>query len=226
MGVSVASGIIILYILERLSFISGGSKGVKTSQDLRIGNVDFLDLKVAGHPFDRNTGLMVLVIVMTIAVFGYIRNVTRSPLARSMKTVNQDCIAAQTFAISPTKTILSAHFICGLCAGIAGALFAPLLNTFEITSTNPWLGYFGIFASMQILAFVVVGGMKKYWLTVAVVFVLAFLSVFLQESSSSISWLSIFKNSRISPIQVAAILSSILVIATIHLKAQIAKKQL
>lgn len=223
---SIAASVIVLYLIERAQFLSGGSRGAKAPQILNVGNLNFADLKIAGYQFDRETGIMILVIIISLVVFWYIRNVSRSPLARSMRTIRERDLAAQTCAVSPTKTIVSAHFICGLCAGIAGALYAPVLETFEISSSNPWLGVFGIIASMQILAFVVVGGMKKYWLTVLVVFALAFLSSFLSEFSSTVAWLDSAQGGRISPSQITAIVSSLIVISIIQTRAQFLKKQL
>ena len=216
----------VLYVIERAKFLSGGSRGANAPENLSVGNLNFADLKLAGHQFERETGIMILAFVLMLAVFAYIRNVSRSPLARSMRTIRERDVASQTCAISPTKTIVSAHFICGLCAGIAGALYAPLLESFQISSSNPWLGVFGIIASMQILAFVVVGGMKRYWISATIVFVLAFLSSFLADYSSSISWLDSAQGGRVSPSQITAILSSLIVIGIIQARAQYVRKQL
>lgn len=223
---SIAVSVIVLYLIERSQFLSGGSRGATSSKYLSIGNLDFADLTIAGHTFDRNTSIMMLIIIMSLVIFYYIRNVSRSPLARSMRTIRERDVEAQTCAISPTKTIVSAHFICGLCAGIAGALYAPLIESFEISSANPWLGTFGLIVSMQILAFVVVGGMRNYWTCAGIILVLAFLSSFMSEFSSSIPFLDSAQGGRISPSQITAILSSLIVITIIQMRAQFLKKHL
>lgn len=223
---SLAVSVIILYVLERLTFLSGGSRGAFATDNLTIGSTNFLELEIGSRVIDEKIGLMILVLLMSALVCFYARNITRSPLARAMRTVRERDQAAQTCAISPVKTIVSAHFICGLFAGAAGVVYAPFLYTFEISSANPWIGAFGIFASMQLLAYLVIGGMKKYWISCAVIIALVIASSLLSDYSSSISWLDSGQDGVVSPSQITAIVSSVLVIGIIHITARISKNRL
>lgn len=223
---SIAVSIIVLYLIERAEFLSGGSRGATSPDIIAIGNTDFLNLVIGSREFEAKTGLMILITLITISVLFYIRNVSNSPLARYMRTVREIEFASQTCAVSPTRTIVSAHFICGLCAGIAGALYAPILVSFEISSSNPWLGPFGIVTSMQILTFLVVSGMKRYWITVFILFLLPFISQIISEYSSSATLLNSVQDGIVSPSQMTAIVSSFFVLIFIYFRSRLMKKKL
>ncbi len=220
---SIASAVLILYILERLTFISGGSRGASASRSLIFGNTDFANLPINGG-LSREAGLLILVLIFLGIVYLYVRNVSISPLGRAMRTVRERDSAAQTCAISPTKTIVSAYFLCGLTAGLAGTFYAQYLQSLEVSSSNPWLGPFGIVASMQILAYLVVSGMKTLNRSVIIVFLLSFVSVFFARSARTLEIFDSSQGSNISPSQITAIVTALLVLGSLVFIAKARKK--
>lgn len=217
---SIATSVLILYICERLTFLSGGSKGATSSRTLSFGKTNFADLTIGSHHFSREIGILILVVLCSAGVYLYTRNVTISPLGRAMRTIRERDQAAQTCAISPVRTIVSAYFLCGLAAGIAGTLYAHVLQSFEMSSSNPWLGPFAIIASMQLLAYLVVSGMKSLNIAVVVIFAMAFASNFFSRAASNIEIFDTAQGGRISPSHVAALVSSLLVLVILIVAAQ------
>lgn len=222
---SIASAVIILYVFERLTFLSGGSKGATSSNSLNFGNTNFAELSIGGTNVSRELGLLILTSILLVITYVYVRNISISPLGRAMRTVRERDGAAQTCAISPTKTIVSAYFICGLTAGVAGALYAQVLQSFEFSSSNPWLGPFSVIASMQLLAFLVVSGMKKLHIAVLVVFFLTFASRFFARAAGSLELFDSSQGARVSPGNITALISSVLVLVLLIWTAKTKQKQ-
>ena len=159
-------------------------------------------------------------------VYLYTRNITISPLGRSMRTVRERDMAAQTCEISPRRTIVNAHFLCGFAAGVAGGLYAHVLQSFEISSTNPWIGVFGIIASTQILAYVVLSRMKNLHVTIVTVFGLTLISVFFSRAAASLSLFDAAQGSKISTSSVTAIVTSLLVLVVLIMSEWLHKRRL
>lgn len=226
LSASIASAVVLLYIGERAHFLSGGSRGATASQNLSSGILDFADLSVAGHRFSEGVGLLFLIFIYAIIVFVFVNNVSRSPLGRAMRVVRERDDLSQTCGISPVRTIVSAHFLCGLTAGIAGSLYAHFLGSLEISSSNPWLGAFGLIASIQILAYVVIGGMRNILPTAGTIVVLALGAGLLTASVNSVDFLNTSDHGHLSPSQATAIISATLVIGVIHLTARFQKSRM
>jgi branched-chain amino acid transport system permease protein len=222
---SIATSVLVLYLCERMVFLSGGSKGATSSQSLSFGSTDFSELTIGSIEFSREAGLLMLIVIMAAIVFIYTRNISISPLGRAMRTVRERNRAAQTCAISPGRTIVSAHFLCGISAGVAGALYAHVLQSFEVSSANPWLGPFGIVASMQLLAFLVVSTMRSVTISAVVIFALVFASQLFSRASANIDFFNTAQGGFISTSQVTAIVSSVLVIGVLIVSAKRAKNR-
>lgn len=87
--------------------------------------------------------------VFTILV---VRNILRSSQGRAMISIREDEIAAESMGINTTKYKLLAFAIGALFAGFAGGLYAHFYYTIQPTS-------FDFIKSLDVLIFVVFGGM-------------------------------------------------------------------
>lgn len=116
-----------------------------------IVNLDFLGgpRGLAGIP-KRTTFTWVYVItVLTVLI---IYNIINSTFGRAMISVREDEIASESMGINTTKYKLLAFVIGGFFAGVAGGLYAHLIMFLDPKS-------FDFMKSMDILIYVVFGGM-------------------------------------------------------------------
>jgi ABC-type branched-subunit amino acid transport system ATPase component/ABC-type branched-subunit amino acid transport system permease subunit len=93
--------------------------------------------------------LAVLVVMVVLAV-----RIRRSGLGRSMIAVRDNPESAAAFTISPTRVKLIAFGVAGGMAGLAGALFAGLLQTFGTDA-------FPTEDSLRVVAIAVIGGLSS-----------------------------------------------------------------
>lgn len=215
---SVAVSIVILFICERLTFLSGGAKGATSSKSLTFGHVDFENLTLINKEYSKEAGVLILYLLIAAAVFVYVRNVARSPLARSMKAVAESEKIARMCEVSPVKTIVYANFLAGMCAGIAGSLLAHVLGRFEIDSANPLFGTFGLILSIQILLIVAMSYWSRSFYIASLIMLCAgsafylLIKVFQEENILG-------KDGMFTPYQIASLILAALAILVIRLDA-------
>ena len=218
---SIGVSIVILYILKRSSL---GTSTV--SKNIKIGSTDFSNLTIAGHTFSEEVGLLILVALIVLAAIAYTRNVTRSPMSRAMRCIGDNESAAQTCAVSPLKVVVSAHLVNGFFAGAAGVLYANYIHRFEISSLNPWFVLFGFTMSIQLVLFVVSGGLKSYLATcVAVVAFVVSISL-LNSYSKSIEMLSFLDDGRVSAVQIGAICTALVAILFVQISERLDRSKM
>ncbi len=214
---SIASAVLIMYIFEKLEFISGGSRGVSSAKSIEFLGLDFTNLKVGSHIFDPKISLIILYSFFAIIVIFLTFNISRSKLALAFRYMRQRDLAAQVCAINPTKTILQAHLISSFFAGLAGALYAYHLGSIELTSQNPWLGSFGIIVSLQILAFISIGGLRKLKSTLIGAALLVTIGGGVTAFITNLDLVNSKNETLLSTSQINVLVSSVLVLISLHI---------
>lgn len=106
--------------------------------------------------FDELNGYYWVVLVSTVLVFVFVRNVLRSPMGREGKAVEANAVAAASLGIREYVPKLRAFVLASALGGLAGALYAPLL-TFVAPEA------FGISLSILFVLMVLLGGRGTLW---------------------------------------------------------------
>ena len=100
----------------------------------------------------RNATFTIGIILLLITLFIVI-NLVNSRQGRSIMSIRDNRIAAESIGLSVSKYKLTAFVISAALAGVAGVLYSHNLANLQATSKN-----FGYNQSIMILVFVVLGG--------------------------------------------------------------------
>ncbi len=103
------------------------------------------------HYSSFEAGIILLLIVVTIVI-----NLVNSRTGRNIKALRDNRVAAESVGISSMKYKLIAFTIASSMAGVAGVLYAHNLTTLQALPNT-----FGYNVSINILVFVVLGGMGR-----------------------------------------------------------------
>ncbi len=105
---------------------------------------------ITGTPKDATFTIGIIVLLITLFI---VLNLINSRSGRAIMAIRDNRIAAESVGINITKYKLMAFTISAALAGSAGVLYAHNLNTLTATTNN-----FGYNMSINILVFVVLGG--------------------------------------------------------------------
>jgi len=107
-------------------------------------------------PFSLNTdaSYYYFVLIMAILFVLLTKNITRTPLGRALVAIRDSEVAAQTTGVPLTKVKTQAFAVSAFYTGIAGGLFAPLVNF--IGPDN-----FTIIESINLIVMIIVGGIAS-----------------------------------------------------------------
>jgi branched-chain amino acid transport system permease protein len=127
-------------LIEALPAYTGGVRGISVPRPTILGT----------RLNDFNFYFVVLAV--TVILFIVARNVSRSPLGRAFRAVhaNENVAASQGADVARVKLI--AFVFSSFYAGIAGALFAPLIGFIDPLE-------FGLVSAIHHIVFIVVGGL-------------------------------------------------------------------
>lgn len=156
--VTLAFGEIIKSIINYLKF-TGGSKGLS---------------KIPLYSDYRNFTVVFIIMVITIVL---ISNLIDSRDGRAIKSIRDNDIAAESIGINISKYKVSAFVIAAGFAGIAGALYAH-----NVGIIKP--GIFDYNKSIEILVFVVLGGMGNIPGSIISAIILTLLPEFLRGADN------------------------------------------
>jgi len=127
---------------------------VKSSLELNMsGNGEVIVQGAQGitnTPNDSNFTIGIVLLLITLFI---VLNLIHSRDGRAIMAIRDNTIAAESLGINVTKYKLMAFSISAALAGAAGVLYAHNLSTLSATPKN-----FGYNMSIQILVFVVLGG--------------------------------------------------------------------
>lgn len=105
-------------------------------------------------PYQEHTIFYVYGTILILILF--FSRLERSSLGRAMVSIHEDEEAAEVMGIDVVRTKLFAFGVGALIAGLAGAMFAHYTTYVDSRTFNILLG-------VEILMFVVVGGVTTYW---------------------------------------------------------------
>lgn len=105
---------------------------------------------ITGTPKDATFFIGIVLLLLTLAI---VLNLIHSRDGRAIMAIRDNRIAAESVGINITKYKLMAFSISAALAGAAGALYSHNINTLTATTNN-----FGYNMSINILVFVVLGG--------------------------------------------------------------------
>ncbi len=109
-----------------------------------------------GFSFAANTAFYYFVLAITIIFAVLLALLLRSPWGRAFAALRDNPIRAESTGVNITAYTLMSFAIGAAYAGIAGALFAPLVNFIEPAP-------FGISNSLLFLLMVVIGGSGRFY---------------------------------------------------------------
>ena len=125
----------------------------KDSSGFHFSTKDVMDLKpqgITGTPKDSTFLIGVILILITLFI---VINMVNSRDGRAIMAIRDNRIAAESVGINVTKYKLMAFTVSAALAGAAGVLYAHNLSTLTANTNN-----FGYNMSINILVFVVLGG--------------------------------------------------------------------
>jgi branched-chain amino acid transport system permease protein len=144
---------ILLKTFEQAEWFTRGTAGKQSSYPV-----------IFGAHLDRQTMFVVIVIVL-IAVMMLTHNVVHGQLGRALHAMRSSEVAAQAMGVNILKYKLFAFALATLYAGLAGALYLFFLKSSYPSTWN-------LFLSLNVIAMVVVGGLRSIFGTVAGAFVI------------------------------------------------------
>lgn len=106
--------------------------------------------------FSTPFGYMAAFLPLLVLALWFAYKLERSRTGRAIRAIREDELAADAMGINPMYYKVLTFVIGATLAGIVGAMSAPFLNTW-----NPSQGTFD--ASINILAFVLIGGSRNIW---------------------------------------------------------------
>ncbi len=134
--------LLLVLFFRNEEWLTGGTFGIQN-----IKRPDF---------FESNTSFYFLVLAVTIVFGALLALLLRSPWGRAFAALRDNPIRAESTGVNITAYTLMSFAIGAAYAGIAGALFAPLVNFIEPAP-------FGISNSLLFLMMVVIGGSGRFY---------------------------------------------------------------
>lgn len=138
--------LLLVLFFRNEEWLTGGTFGIQN-----IKRPEFL-----GMSLDGNMAFYFMVLAITVVAGILLALLLRSPWGRAFAALRDNPIRAESTGINITAYTLMSFAIGAAYAGIAGALFAPLVNFIEPAP-------FGIANSLLFLMMVVVGGSGRFY---------------------------------------------------------------
>ena len=138
--------LLLVLFFRNEEWLTGGTFGIQN-----IKRPDFFGISLAG-----NMAFYFMVLAVTIIFAVLLALLIRSPWGRAFAALRDNPIRAESTGVNITAYTLMSFAIGAAYAGIAGALFAPLVNFIEPAS-------FGISNSLLFLMMVVIGGSGRFY---------------------------------------------------------------
>ncbi len=138
--------LLLVLFFRNEEWLTGGTFGIQN-----IKRPEFL-----GISLDGNAAFYFMVLTVTVVTGLALALLLRSPWGRAFAALRDNPIRAESTGVNITAYTLMSFAIGAAYAGIAGALFAPLVNFIEPAP-------FGIANSLLFLMMVVVGGSGRFY---------------------------------------------------------------
>jgi branched-chain amino acid transport system permease protein len=135
---------ILLKTFEQVETITGGMKGKQAAYPT-----------IFGFSFDRNSTYLLLVAALVLMmILSY--NFTRGHMGRALHAMRGSAVAAQAMGVNLLKYRLVAFSLATAYAGLAGALYVFFI---KFTYPSVW----NLSLSLNVLAAVVIGGLRSHY---------------------------------------------------------------
>ena len=138
--------LLLVLFFRNEEWLTGGTFGIQN-----IKRPDFFGISLAG-----NMAFYFMVLAVTIIFAVLLALLIRSPWGRAFAALRDNPIRAESTGVNITAYTLMSFAIGAAYAGVAGALFAPLVNFIEPAP-------FGISNSLLFLMMVVIGGSGRFY---------------------------------------------------------------
>ncbi len=155
-------GLTITTIIGRIEVL-GGRQGLHAP-----------DLAIMGYPLDTDRQFYYLVMVITVLMILFARNITRTKVGRAFIAIRDAHIAAETMGVNLLLYKTAAFALSAFYAGVAGGLYAFVLRFIE-----PEL--FNLFLSVFFLTMAVAGGLGSVMGPIVGAILLSFLDLQLRN---------------------------------------------
>ena len=137
---------LVFLVIRNEEWLTGGTFGLNGVPRPSLG----------GFAFTTDLSYYYLVLAFFVAASALLWWIVRSPWGRAFNALRDNAIRAESVRIDIRAYTLLAFAIGAAYAGVAGVLFASLVNFIEPAP-------FGIPASIAMLLLVVVGGQGRFW---------------------------------------------------------------
>jgi branched-chain amino acid transport system permease protein len=144
---------ILLKTFEQLDWFTGGTAG-KQSQYPTI----------FGDKLDRG-GVFIVIVIALVLIMMLTHNIVNGQMGRALHAMRSSEVAAQAMGVNLVKYKLAAFAIATLYAGLGGALYLFFLRSSYPSTWN-------LVLSLNVIAMVVVGGLRSTYGTVVGAFVI------------------------------------------------------
>jgi branched-chain amino acid transport system permease protein len=135
--------------------LTGGGTGRGVTPTLKVGGLDFAQLKLGNAVYSRNQGLFWLIWGVVAIVLLLARNIVRTRPGRALQAVRDRDLAAEIIGVSQARYKVSAFALSSALAAVAGGFYAVIQ---QFVSPTEFGGQAGLFLSIQFIAIIIVGG--------------------------------------------------------------------
>jgi branched-chain amino acid transport system permease protein len=171
------------HVFNNWDSLTGGGAGTTVTAPLKVGPLDFADLKLGSTVYSRNQGLFFLIWAVVGLVLLLARNVVRTRPGRALQAVRDRDLAAEIIGVSQARYKVSAFAVSSMLAAVAGGFYAVIQ---QYVSPSEFGGQIGLFLSIQFIAIIIVGGIGTLYGSVLGAFVVGALPRVIENLSTNI----------------------------------------
>lgn len=153
--VIVTIGVVFLgqHVFRNWDSVTGGNRRLDIRDaEMSIGSLDFNDLQLFGHEYDRDGGLFFLVWALVALSALLAKNIVRSRPGRAMQAVRDRDLSAEVIGVNLARTKVAAFAWAGGFASVAGVLYG--LQERSVAKPDP----FDLLFSIEFVAIMIIGG--------------------------------------------------------------------
>ncbi|MBC8364270.1 MAG: branched-chain amino acid ABC transporter permease [Actinobacteria bacterium] len=141
------------HVFRNWRSVTGGNAGVSVSKaPLEVGPIDFRDLTLFGHGFEKEQGFFWLIWGFVAITALLVKNIVRTRPGRALQAVRDRDIAAEIIGIDLFRYKTMAFAISSAIAAMAGGLYGTLQAYVSPID-------FGLGIAIQYIAIIILGGL-------------------------------------------------------------------
>ncbi|MCU1377977.1 MAG: branched-chain amino acid transporter permease [Acidimicrobiales bacterium] len=171
------------HVFDNWESVTGGGAGTQVAAPLKIGPLDFGNLKLGSTVYSRNQGLFFLIWAVVAIVLLLARNLVRTRPGRALQAVRDRDLAAEIIGVSQARYKISAFAVSSMLAAMAGGFYAVIQ---QYVSPTEFGGQVGLFLSIQFIAIIIVGGVGTLFGSVLGAFVVGALPRVIENLSTNV----------------------------------------